>query len=171
LKPQITFVGDVSRFGTQIEFEINFGQIQIAKSEDMSVSVFLALFPCGAEHLDGTAVLAAQVIEVSDVVVALRDEKRHAMLNAHFARALVSAESAREIIQGNQANGHVVKGHGEAFGVTKRQKHLVGAFIACKTLFKAILPMIDIPDVDFEVAEALLVAKALKDFPGGLCGV
>src|SRR6185437_11565609 len=53
----------------------------------------------------------------------------------------------------------------------KRQKHLVGAFIACKTLFKAILPMIDIPDVDFEVAEALLVAKALKDFPGGLCGV
>src|SRR6185437_5245385 len=90
---------------------------------------------------------------------------------AHFARTLVSAESARKIIQGNEADGHGVKLNGEAFGVTKRQNRFEGTSVACETLFKAILTVINIRNVDFEVAEALLVAQTFEDFPGGLCGV
>ena len=86
------------------------------------------------------------------------------MLHAHFARALIGRQSARKIIQRDQAHGHVVERHRQPFRIAKGQQHFVRALVARQALLETVLPVVNIPDVDLDMRPALVVAQRAKDF-------
>ena len=155
-------------FAAEIQFEIDFRKVQIAEREHVRIAIPFAFHAGGAQHFDRATVFAAEIVKVGDVVVALGHEQRHAVADAHLPSALVGGERAREIIQRNQADSHVVKRDGEAFGIAKRQQHLVGALVAGEALLETVLAVINVAEIDFDVGPTLVVAQVAKDFLGVL---
>src|SRR5580704_2966184 len=117
----------------------------------MGVAICFAYITGGSKHLDRTAVFAAQIVEIGNVVVALGDKKRHPVLDEHRSSALIGGKRARKVIQGDEAYSHVVKRDSEPFGIAVRQQHLVGAFVTSEALFKSVLPVINISHIDFDM--------------------
>jgi len=68
-------MGDFPGFFTQIEFQVDVGEIQMAQRKMISIAGGFAGAPSSIEGLDGTAVLTAEVVEISDVVIRLGHEK------------------------------------------------------------------------------------------------
>src|SRR6266404_3384969 len=68
-EPEESFMGDFPGLFTQIEFQVDVGEIQMAQRKVISITGGFAGAPSSIEGLDGTAVLAAEVIEISDVVI------------------------------------------------------------------------------------------------------
>src|SRR5260370_7584029 len=106
--------------------------------------------PGGVECLDGAAVLAAKVVEIRNVVIRLGHEKRHVVLLAEGAGSLISGQGARKIIQTDQADSHVAEDNGDAFGVFVRHQFGVSALIVRDRFFEPVLPVLDVPDLDFQ---------------------
>ena len=154
------------RLHAQIQFQINFRDVQIAQRQHVRVPVFLALLPRGPQHLDRPAVFAAQIVKVGDVVIALGHQQRHAVLDAHFARPLISRQGPRKIIQRNQAHRHVVQRHRQPLRIAKRQQHFVRALVARQPFLKTVLPVVNVPHIDLNVRPAFVVAQFPEDFLG-----
>jgi hypothetical protein len=66
----------------------------------------------------------------------------------------------------DQTNGHVVHRDGQPFGVAEGRENFIAAFVAGQPFFEAILAVIDVAYVNFDMAEAARVASGAKDRAG-----
>ena len=163
-------MGGFQGLGAEIQLEIDFGKIEVAESQHVCVAIFFAFEPGGTEHFDGPAVFATKVVEVGDVVVGLGDQQCHTLLHAHFTGALVGGEGARKIVQGDQTNRHVVERDREAFGIPQRDQGFIGALVTSEAFLKAVLAVVDVAEIDFDVREALAVAELRENLFGAFGG-
>src|SRR5260370_29668147 len=102
------------------------------------------------ERLDGTAILAAEVIEIGNVVIRLRHEERHVVLLAERAGSTVDGQGSRKIIQADQADSHIAEDDGDSLRVFVWHQFGVSAFVMCDRLFETVLAVDDVPDVYFQ---------------------
>src|SRR5215467_3919061 len=122
--------------------------------------------PCGIKGLDRAAVFAAEVIQISDVVIRLSDQQRHVMLSAKRTRPLISGQSPRKVVQTDQAHRHVAENDRDSLHILVSQHALVSTLIMSDGFLKAVLAVIDIADIDFQSCETPLVIETGEDFSG-----
>ena len=77
------------RFCAQVEFEIDLSKIEIAQRHLVRIACFLCVGGGIAKHLDRASILAAKKMEISDVVICISNENRHAFLFAVLAGLLM----------------------------------------------------------------------------------
>ncbi len=152
-----------SCFAVQIQLEIKFGKIQIAQSQLIRVGGLLRADRSLAQHLDGAPEFTAQKIQVRDVVVGIRDQDRHAFLLTVLASLAMEIESLGEIVQADAAEREVAERSGNALRVVMLDQFLVGTLVEFHCLGKAVLPVIDISDIDFQPRQPSDVALFLED--------
>ena len=92
-------MGHFAGFFAEVQLQVNVGQVQMAKRKVISVAGDLTGAPSSVERLNPATVLAAQVIQVSNVVIRLGHKQRHVVLLAKCAGSLVGGQSARKIVQ------------------------------------------------------------------------
>ncbi len=93
-------------------------------------------------------------MEIGNVVISLRHEKRHVVLLAEGAGSLVGGQGARKIIQTDQADGHIAEDDSHSFGVLVWHQFCVSALVVRDGLFEPVLAVIDVADVDFQPGQA-----------------
>lgn len=138
----------------------------MAESEMVGVASGFASAARGEEHFDGAAVFTAEIVKIRDVVVGLIAEKRHVVARAEFAGFLVAIEGAGEIVEADEAHGHVVEGDGCALPILIFGKRFVGAVIVEHGFFESILAMENVADVVVEVGDTAGFAEPGEDFSG-----
>ena len=109
LKEHIAFMGCFPGFLAQVQFQVDFREVKMAESEVILVARFSAAAPRRVEHFNRPAVFPAKIVEVSNVVIGLSAQKGELVFIAERASLLVEGLSAREIVQRDQAHGHVRK--------------------------------------------------------------
>ncbi len=82
----------------------------------------------------------------------------------------VGLERFREIIQADVVGGHVAQGRRDTFRVVVLKQALISALITINSLYKAILPRINVADVDFKTGKPPGIAFIGKDLSGALSG-
>ncbi len=135
--------------------------------------VFVIILAAGlarvAQHLDGAAVVAPQVIEPGDVIVGLRNQAGHAVLLAELAGLLVRGQSAGEFIERDLTGRDVAQYRSGGFGVGVQEKLFMGPLVACQGFCEAVLTMVDVADVDIEPGNTPAVSAGLENSPR-FCG-
>lgn len=169
-KSKEAFLGHFAGFFTEIQLEINFGKIEVAKSEMVGVAGGFAGAARGEEHFDGAAILTAKIVEIGDVVIGLIAKQRHVVADAKLASFLVTIEGLGEIVQADEAHGHVVESDGDALPILVFGKDFVGALVVEHRLFEAVLAMEDVADVVVEAGDTASFAEFGEDFPGTFGG-
>ena len=162
--------GGLFRFLAQVEVQINFRKVHVAEREVVLIVVGVAGFAGVAQHVNGPAIFAAQIVEPGDVVVGLRDQHGHAMALAPFVGLLVARERAGKIVERDLAGGHVAQDSGDGFGVWLGKQLLIGTLIAGQGLSETILAMVDVADVDIQARQPPAVSAGLEDAPGFFSG-
>src|SRR6266850_19709 len=132
----------------------------------IGISSVFAGAPGGVQRLDGAAVFSAQIVEIRDVVVRLRDEQRHIVLLAERTRSLIRRERTRKIVETDQADGHVAEEYSESLGVLVRHQTCIGALVVRDRFLEAVLTVIDIADIDFEPGQTPGIVQAFKYLAG-----
>src|SRR5580704_15421733 len=84
---------------TEVQFEIEFRQVEVAQRKVVRVTYFRTRLPCGAQHFDGFAVFTPLVVQVGNVVVRLRYEQWHPVLLAELASLPISLNRLGKSIQ------------------------------------------------------------------------
>ena len=112
-----TLVGHFAGFFAEVELEIDFREVQMAEGKMIGVAGDFAGAARGEEHFDRATVFAAEIVEIGDVVVGLIAKEGHVVADAEFARFLVAVEGFGEIVEADEAHGHVVEGDGGALPV------------------------------------------------------
>ncbi len=82
------------------------------------------------------------------------------------ASFLIGPQSAREIVQADQADGRVAENDSNPFRVFVRHQASVGALVVRDGFFEAVLPVIDITGVDLETRQAPEIVETSKDLSG-----
>ena len=157
-------------FRVQVQIEINFRQVQIAKRQLVAVFCLFRARGGIAKHMDGTAKLASQKIQVGDIVVGIRDQDRHAFLLAVLARDPVEFQCLGKVIQADVAQRQVAEYGRQTFCVIVLQQFLVRTLVKFYSFREPILPVVNVPDINFQPRHATCVALLQKDlapaFPG-----
>src|SRR6267143_3240622 len=143
----------------------------MTKSEMIRVARGFATAPRGKEHFDGAAVFAAKVIQISDVVVGLVAQERHAVPLAQFASFLVTIEGPGKVIRVDQAHGHVVQRNGDSLPIPMFGQRLEGSLVVRQGLLESVLTMKDIAHVVLKPADTQGFAETREDFPRALRGL
>src|SRR6202521_1241049 len=120
--------------------------------------------PRRIERLDGTAVLAAEVIEISNVVIRLRHEERHVALLAERAGSPVGGQGPRKIIQADQADSHIAEDDCDSLRVFVWHQFGVSALVVRDRLFETVLAVIDVSNVYFQTGQAPWIVQTRKNF-------
>ena len=107
----------------------------------------------GLVELEGARVLAAEVMEVGDVVVGLDDEPRQAVRVGEAARLLVQGESAREIVQADLAHGQVAQGHRDVVRLADGGEGGAGPLVEGEGLRELIPPVVEVADVGVQARQ------------------
>ena len=117
LKRLVRGSSQLPSFRVQVQVEINFRQVQIAQRQLVTVFCLFCARGGIAKHLDGTAKLSPQKIQIGDVVVGIRDQDRHAFLLAVLARDPVELQCLGKIIQADVAQRQVAEHSRQTFCV------------------------------------------------------
>ena len=155
-------------FRVQVQVEINFRQVQIAQRQLVTVFCLFCARGGIAKHLDGTAKLSPQKIQIGDVVVGIRDQDRHAFLLAVLARDPVELQCLGKIIQADIAQRQVAEHSRQTFGIIVPQQFLVGAPVKLHRFGEPILPVVDVPNINFQPCHATGVALLQEDLARAL---
>src|ERR1700674_1223488 len=131
----------------------------------ISVASGFAGAPRRIERLDGTAILAAEVIEISNVVIRLRHEERHVVLRAERTGSPVGGQGPRKIIEADQGDRHIAEHDGDSLRIFVWHQFGVSALVMRDRLFEAVLAVIDVPDVYFQAGQAPWIVQTRKNFP------
>ena len=111
-QPQLLEAGERARrprvcFVAEVQFQVDLRLIQIAERAVIRVASLLGLLLGGSIQLQRARVLAAHVVEVRDVVIGLRDQKRHVVRLAVPLRFDIGLERVVELIQADRAHRQV----------------------------------------------------------------
>ena len=118
LEQQESFFGNFLGFITEIQLNVDIRQVQIAERHEVGVGDFLGGRAGAREHFDGLAIIAAEIVEIGDVVIGDQvDERQIAGLQQHLG-ALIGFESTREIVHADETHGNVIERNGQFFGVS-----------------------------------------------------
>src|SRR5579859_4484307 len=98
-------------------------------------------------ELDGPQVLAAEIVQVSDVVIGLCNQQRKPVLQAMLAGQTVGFFRAVEIVQAVIANGQVPEHGSDVQRLAILQELLIGGLIDLDSLLETVLAEINIGDV------------------------
>src|SRR5216683_1097083 len=141
-------------------------KVEMAESEMIGVTRHLAGAPRGKKHFDGAAILAAEIVQVGDVVVRLVAQQRHSVPLARFACFPITVQRAGKVIQTDQAHRHVAEDDGNTLRVLIRQQIPVSALVMSDGFIEAILPVKDVAEIDFETCETPRIVETCEDFSG-----
>src|SRR5258706_11443129 len=142
----------------------------MAQREAIHVAARFAGATRGEEHFNGAAVFAAEVIEIRNVVVGLVAKTRQVMTHAKVTGFLVALQRTREVVQVDQAHGHVVQRDSHVFPISKGGERFIGALVLSESLLKAILPMENVSDVVIQAGQAPLFSELREDLPRAFGG-
>src|SRR5882724_7099924 len=134
----------------------------------ISVAGGLAGAPRRIEHLDGLAIFAPEIVEVSDIVIGLRDQQWHAVLLAQLASLLITIQRPRKIVQIDQAHRQVAEDGGHAFPVFVGHQPNVGTLVMGDRFLESVLTVIDVAYVYFQTGQTPGIIETRKDHPGTL---
>src|SRR5436190_402419 len=109
-------------------------------------------------------------MKISDVIVRLGYQQRHAVLLAEISRSLIRFQRALKIVQADKAYRHVVQSYADAFCVLEGQQLLIRAVIACQRFSQASSAMQDVGDVDLQTRQPQILTGPLENLSGSLCG-
>ena len=109
LEPRVGVLRHLGRLRAEVQLEVDLGEVHPAQRGLVVVAQRLRRSARLAQQLDGAAVLAAEEVQVRDVVVGERDQLRHALPLAERARLDVGVERARVIAEADEAQGHVAE--------------------------------------------------------------
>src|SRR5690349_5197734 len=126
----------------------------MAKRKMIGVSARFARAPSGKEHFDRTAILAAEIIEIRNVVVGLIAEARQVVAHAQLARFLIALQRSSELIQADEAHGHVVESDGHVLPVFEFGQRFVSALVIGDGFLEAVLPVKNVANIVVEACEA-----------------
>src|ERR1700726_2991684 len=126
----------------------------MAQREAVHVATRFAGAPRGEKHFNGSAVFAAEIIEIRNVVVGLVAKARQVMTHAKITSFLVAVQRTREIVQVDQAHGHVVQRDSYVLPISEGRERFIGALILREGLLEAILPVEDVSDVVIQAGKA-----------------
>ncbi len=93
----------------QFQLEVHLGLIQIAERLPVGVAEFVAVLARRPVELDRVRVLAAQVVQIRDVVIGQHDQERHVVLHAVCTRLRVGIERVAERVEADLAGGGVLE--------------------------------------------------------------
>lgn len=105
----------------------------------------LALHAGGTKHVDGPAVLAAQIIKICDVVIGQDHQPGHVVSMAKLARLAISLQRFGKLTQTDETDRKIAQRHRDAFVVLARQQYAVCALVALQRLRKPVLTVIHVP--------------------------
>ena len=117
-------------------------------------------------QLNGLQILAAKIVEISDVVIGPDFQQAKTMLSAVLARQLIGPLGAVGVIQAGVADGQVPQDGGDIMGLAQPQKLLVSRLIQFQRLLKAVLPIEDVGHVAIETGQAKTIAMGCEDVSG-----
>ncbi len=115
------------------------------------------------EHLNCPAVFAAEIIQISDVVIGLIAKPRHVVTHAQLARLLIALQRSGKIIQADQDHRHVMERDGDVFPIFMLAERLIRAFVARQSLFETILPVKNVSDVVLQARQPPAFSELCKD--------
>ena len=107
---------------------------------------------------DGAAVVAAIEVQRRDVVVGLGNQRLHARAGAVRAGAFIRREGPLEVVEHDEAHGHVVQRDSDAFDVAEWHQPCARVFVAIECLGKTVLAMEDIGDFLSNIVDQFAVA-------------
>src|SRR3569833_3614157 len=136
----------------------------------VGIVVLAVGFANPAKEIEGLRELAAQIVQVGDVVVGLGGEQRHAVLLANGAQLPVSTEGARVVIESDLTDGDVVQCYTDCFGVTEGKQLIVSEGVGIESLAKLIAAVVDVRDVDVEAGQTEGFAEFGEEAAGALGG-
>ena len=171
LKAAKSFVRHFARLLAQVQLEVDVGEVEVAKSEMIRIADGLAGAASRIERLDCAAVFPAQVVQVGNVVVGLRDQQGHAVLFADRAGSPVGGECPGKVVQADEADGHVAENHSHGLVVLVRRKALIGPLVMREGFLESILAVIDVADVDFEPRQAEGLIEPGENIPRPVRGI
>ena len=129
---------------------------------------------CPGQAVQRHVVISPQEVQVRHVVVGLQCEQRHAVALAKLAHTLITAGGPAEIIQHDQAHGHVVQSDADAFGVLVRRQFFIRTLVTGQGFGETVLPVMDIRDIQLQARPAPVVSQREKDLTrlvGGRAGL
>src|SRR5580692_9008135 len=144
------FAGHFPGFLTQGQLEINLRKVHVTECHVIRIAVDFASPAGGQEHLNSPAVLASEVVQVSNVVISLVAQEGHAVSLAQISRLLITIQRSGEIIQADEAHRHVVEANGDSFPLPMFGKCLVGPFVVRESFLEAVLAMKYVAHVVFQ---------------------
>src|SRR5713101_2674335 len=162
-------MGHFPRFFAQVQLEVNLRKVEMAESKMISVTSYLAGAPRGKKQFDCSAVFAAEVVQIGDVVVRLIAQQRHPVPLARFACFLITVQRPGKVIQANQAHRHVAQDDGDTLCVLIWQQAPISTLVMSNSFIETILPVKDITEVDFEACETPGVVEPCEDLFGPIC--
>ena len=145
--------GELGGFIAQVQFEIHLGAIQVAERAVIGVAHALAVLTSRAIQLQRPRIFTAQIVQVGDVVVGLRDEERHLVAVAIRPRRVVGLQRAGEVTEIDLTEGHVAQDGRDVLRLADRGQLLVRAAIQRQRLVEPILPGHDVGDVAVETSQ------------------
>ena len=137
----------------------------MTQREVIGISASLASASRRKQHLDRTAVFAAEVIQIGDVVVGLIAKPRQVIAYAKLSRLLITLQRSRKFVQADQAHGHVVQRHRHVFPIFVLGKRFVGALVIGDGLLETILPVKDVADVVIQARQPPPFADLRENLP------
>src|SRR5258707_4869951 len=134
----------------------------------ISVTGGLAGAPRRIEHLDGLAIFAPEIVEVSDIVIGLRDQPWHAVLFAQLASLLITIQRPRKIVQIDQGHSEVAEAGGHAFPVLVGHQPNVGTLVMGERFLESVLTVMNVAQVYLQTGQTPGIIETRKDPPGTL---
>ena len=160
-----SLLGKLRSLFAQVELQIDFRLVQIAQRLVIAVAQFFALFARSSIQLNRSRRFAAQVVEISNVVVSLKYEQRHALLLAVGPGFLIGFQCPRKIIQADVADGQIAECDGSILRFALGTEFVKGTLIEFECLFKAILAIKDIAQVAIETRQSQPVPVSFENLP------
>src|SRR5215471_14030347 len=99
----------------------------------IGVSVSRGGLASRAEALHSRFVIPAKIIQVGNVIFGLRGEYGHPVVLEEIVCLLISVESSIELIQTDQAHGHIVQCSPDTLGIPHFPQFQIRALVSSKS--------------------------------------
>ena len=155
---------ELGGFFNERELEVDLGLIEIAEAGVIAIAILLVNFTSRAKKIERRGVIAAKVMKKGDVVIGLRRQQRHFVPGAKLAHAVIGFQGTFEIVECDQADGHIMQRHADAFHIAMRKELSIRAFVDGQRLPVTTLAMINVGQVDIDACDAPRFIEVSKKF-------
>ncbi len=142
------------RLQQEVELETDLGLVEVAERPVMPVPLFLAVGPRLLESPQGAGVLAAQVVEIGDVVLDLEGGDGEAVLAEVAARLIIGSGGSLEIVQILVADRQIAQRPADVARLAVELDLFVARLEMLERLGETVLACLDVAEIEVQPGEA-----------------